>query len=179
MTFRRLGSRLAGSGIFLRLERLHLLAPDGTAVARDVLRHPGGVAVLPVEGERLWFVRQYRVAVGAELLEIPAGKLDRGDLSVEEAARRELAEELGATAGRLERITSMHPSPGYTDEVIHIFLAEDVTLGERAPEGIEEHHAELVSLTTEEALRSIGTGEITDAKTLIALLAWAQRRTTT
>lgn len=172
---RRLATRIVGSGSFLDLERLHLVSDDGRAVVRDVVRHPGGVAVLVIDGERTWLVRQYRAPFGAPILEIPAGRFDHPGEPVEEAGRRELAEELGLIAERFVSLGTMMPSPGYTDEVIHLLAAVGVSKGERTPDGVEEELAEVVEMTLSEAYRMADTGELADAKTLVALGAWARR----
>jgi ADP-ribose pyrophosphatase len=111
------------------------------------------------------------------VLEVPAGKLDTTDRHLPLAAARELAEEIGAAATEMIPLTSMFPSPGYTDEVIHIFAARGLEFSHRTPDGAEEREAEVVSLSLEEALRRIETGEIRDSKTQIALLMWAARQT--
>jgi ADP-ribose pyrophosphatase len=175
VTFRLLGHRRLGSGVFLHLDRRYLLDRSGRAVARDVVRHPGGVAVLPVDGDRVWLISQWRTAVEEQVLEVPAGKLDSSDREIPLAAARELAEEVGATAAEMIFLTAMFPSPGYTDEVIHIYAARGLSFSDRAPDGAEEHEALVVSLPLGEALRSIETGEIRDSKTLLALLRWAAR----
>jgi ADP-ribose pyrophosphatase len=174
--FRLLGWRALARGVFIRFHRQHLIAPDGSAVARDVIRHPGGVGILAVDGARVWLVSQRRAPFGVEVLEIPAGRLDESDPGPEDAARRELAEELGASATRWRALGSMLASPGYSDEVIHLYAAEGLRFGERRPDGSEERHAALVPLAAEEALLRIGTGEITDAKTQLALLLWDRQR---
>lgn len=176
MTFRRLGHRRLGTGVFLSLDRRYLIDAHGRSLPRDVVRHPGGVAVLPVHNGQVWLVSQFRTAVEQQLLEIPAGKLDPTDSHLPTAARRELLEEIGATAAEVIHLTSMFPSPGYTDEVLHIFAATGLSFGERAPDGAEELHSEVFVYTLEDALRSIETGEIRDSKTQIALLLWARRR---
>lgn len=164
-----------GEGIFVRLERITLRAPDGTLHPRDVLRHPGGVGVLPVDGGRVWLVRQYRIALGRPVLEIPAGKLDATDESPLTAAQRELAEELGMEASHWEALGSLDPSPGYTDEVIHLFVASGIVADARRPQGAEEVEAEIVEMTVDEALARVDDGTITDAKSQIALLLWSRR----
>ena len=164
-----------GEGAFVRLERITLRGPDGSTHPRDVLRHPGGVAVLPVDDGRIWLVRQYRVAIGRSILEIPAGKRDVVDEPPIETARRELREELGMTASEWASLGSMEPSPGYTDEVIHLFAASGIVAEARQPEGIEEVEAAVVTMTLEDAMAAIDAGEITDAKTQIALLRWSRR----
>jgi ADP-ribose pyrophosphatase len=107
--------------------------------------------------------------------EIPAGKLDDRDTDPATAARRELAEELGARAARLDHLATMAPSPGYTDEIIEIYLATGLEFGERAPDGEEEVQATVFSIPVGEALDRIDRGELTDAKTQVALLQWSRR----
>ena len=170
-----LGHRRLATGVFLAYDRRYLIDED-RSVARDVVRHPGGIAILPVEKETVWLVSQYRTAAGRRLLEIPAGKLDPSEKDLEAAARRELAEEIGASAADLKHLTNMLPSPGYTDETIHIYAATGLRFGERQPDGAEERGMEVVTLSLDEALDSIEGGEIADAKTQIAILLWARRR---
>lgn len=176
MSFRRLGSARLGQGAFVELERLHLLASDGRSVCRDVVHHPGGVGVLVVDGDDTWLIRQYRAPFGVGVLEIPAGRFHHRGEDPEAAAGRELAEELGLHAVRLVPLGVVMPSPGYTDEVIHLFAADGVTAGERSPDGVEEELADLIRVSFDEAYRMVETGEILDAKTLVALAAWARRR---
>lgn len=175
MSFVEEGVTTLGEGIFIRLDRIILRAPDGTTHPRDVLRHPGGVGVLPVDEDRVWFVRQYRVALGRSLLEIPAGKRDIADEPPIETARRELREELGMTARDWVSLGTMEPSPGYTDEVLHLFAASGIVADARRPQGVEEAEAEMVSMTVAEAMDAVDTGMITDAKSQIALLRWSRR----
>ncbi len=167
--------RTVGAGSLVELEEL-TVRTAASRFTRDVVRHPGGVAILALDGGRVWLIRQHRVAVGGEIDEIPAGTLDRDDPDPESAARRELEEELGARAARLSLLATVAPSPGYTSEIIHIFLAEDLEFGARIPDGAEEEHATVFSLPVEEALDRIERGELTDAKTLVALLEWKRRQ---
>ena len=175
MKFTQEGVSTLGTGVFIRLERLSLRAPDGTLHPRDVLRHPGGVAVLPVEGGRVWMLRQYRVALDRHILEIPAGKRDVSGEPPIETARRELAEELGMVATDWTSLGTMAPSPGYTDEIIHLFAASGIVAGTRKPDGAEEMEAEIVEMSIDEALMGIDDDTITDAKTQVALLRWSRR----
>ena len=133
MSLRLLGVRTVGRGRILDYQRLHLLTGEGTAVVRDVIRHRGGVGVLPVWGEEVTLISQYRAAVGEDVLEIPAGKLEEDDLSPVETARRELWEETGIRAGRLVDLGEILPSPGYTDERIRLFAAAGTDPGRKTP----------------------------------------------
>lgn len=168
-------STVLGAGSFLTLERAVVKLSTGEELVRDIVRHPGAVAVLPVDGDRVWFIRQHRVAVGRDLDEIPAGKLDVDGEPVVEAARRELVEELGATADRMDHLVTIAPSPGYADEVIEIYVAQDLHFVERTPQGAEERHSQIFSIPVAEALDRITRGEIVDAKTLVAVLEWDRR----
>lgn len=176
MTFRIVSSDLLGRGRFLELHDVVVESRDGERAHRDVVRHPGGVGVLAIDGEDAVLVRQYRVAVDTDILEIPAGKLDVDDGEPAHAARRELEEEIGFSPRALHPLGPMWPSPGYTDEVIHLFCAEGITPVERRPDGVEEAHAEIVRIPFNELLASVERGEVPDAKTQIAVLAWARRR---
>lgn len=168
--------RTLANGTFLRFEEVTLASPSGTETRRDVIRHPGGVAVLPVDGDRVWLIRQHRAPFGTPVDEIPAGKLDRRDDDPRGAATRELREELGATARQWTHLATMAPSPGYTDEVLEIYAAEGLEFGDRDPDGVEEAESTVWSLTIDEALGRIDSGALTDAKSLVALLQWTRRR---
>lgn len=172
-SFEVTSTRSLARGVFLELEEVRLRSPSGIEVMRDIVRHPGGVAVLAIDDDqRVWLIRQHRAALGRLVDEIPAGKLDPTDHDTATAARRELAEELGATCSHLELLATMAPSPGYTDEVIDIYLATGLEFGERTPDGEEEAQATVFSLPAAEALDRIALGEISDAKTQVALLQW-------
>ena len=174
MSFRIVGRQTRASGIIVDFERIDIEGSDGEVHERDVIRHPGGVAIVVVDDGDLVLVRQYRVAIDSHILEIPAGKLD-GTEDPSAAAERELGEELGMS-GRLESLGSMTVSPGYTDEIIHLFEAVDIVVGRRDPRGAEEKTAEVVRMPVTEALEKIDRGEITDAKTQIALMRWERKK---
>lgn len=176
MSFRLLGARTVGRGKVLDYQRLHLLTAEGAAVVRDVIRHRGGVGVLPVWGEEVTLIRQYRAALHEQVLEIPAGKFEEEESSPREAARRELREETGIRAERMVDLGEILPSPGYTDERIKLFAARGLVQGERHPDGAEERIAETVRIGLPKALKMVESGEIRDAKTVVALLRWAGRR---
>lgn len=155
---------------FLAVTKRTIAAPNGPAFHRVVVEHPGAVAVVPMVADEVILIRQYRAAAGQRLLEIPAGKLDLKGESVEDAGRRELAEETGYVAGTLVHLTDLWTAVGFCDERISIFLAEDVEPGTREPIGPEEVDAEVLRVPLEDALSFVMTGEIADAKTVAGLL---------
>ena len=159
-----------GRSITVYLEEAEL--PDGRRVDLDVVRHPGAAAVVPFETEELvLLIRQFRHAAGGTIWEVPAGKLD-GE-APEVWAARELEEEAGRRAGRLERLGSIWTTPGFTDEVIHLFAAFDL---ERIPQRLEADEViEVVPTPIEEALEMIWRGELRDGKSAIALIHAARR----
>ncbi len=173
MSFQLLGFRTVGRGRIFDYQRLHLWAGDGTEVTRDVIRHPGGVGILPVWGEEITLIHQYRAALGEEIWEIPAGKTESDDISLPEAARRELREETGLQAEELTDLGEILPSPGYTDERIRLFAATGLRQGPRNPDGAEERAAQVARIGMDDALKMIESGAIRDATTVVALLRWA------
>ncbi|MFM8891413.1 MAG: NUDIX domain-containing protein [Planctomycetia bacterium] len=150
------------------------IGESGGLRSRDVIRHPGSVVIVPlVSREEVCLVEVVRVAVGATLLELPAGTLDRVE-SLEEAARRELAEETGYRAGRMTPLVSMWMSPGILRERMHVFVAEDLVPGPQALEPGEQIRIRPVGWA--EALAMCFDGRIEDAKTIAALLMVEARR---
>lgn len=148
--------------------------PNGRTAMADLLKHPGASAVLPFfDDGRVLLIRQYRFATGGALLEVPAGKLDPGE-TPETCASRELEEETGWRAARIERLGSIWTSPGFTDEVIHLFAAFDLTRTEQRLE--EDELIELVPMAFEEAVRQVVDGRIRDAKSAMAILLVDRRR---
>lgn len=115
-------------GFIINLRVDDALLPDGRPCKREMVEHPGGAAVLCVEEGKVLLVRQFRYAYGEELLEIPAGKLDKGE-DPAHAAARELEEETGRVAERVEKLFTLYPTPGYTNEKLHVFLAHGVHMG--------------------------------------------------
>jgi len=143
--------------------------PDGRRVERDTVSHIGAVAIIPLAGEaRIAFVRQYRYAAGEELLELPAGTLEKGE-SPDSCARRELREATGYTAGSMKKLLSCYMAPGYSTEVIHFSVASELTAGEQATEDDESIRVETYGF--DEALAMIEEGEIRDAKTIVGVLS--------
>ena len=147
-------------------------APDGEVFEREVVRHPGAVGVVPVvgDGAAALLVRQYRAAVDRELLEIPAGKRDIAGEMPEATARRELIEEIGMRAGRIEKLVELFMTPGFSDEHMTIFAAFDLEPTASATEGPEETHMTIEQVALDDVPDLIASGEVADAKTIIGLL---------
>ena len=159
-----------GKVVKLRLDRVDL--PNGKVVELEVIRHQGAAAVVPVDDEgRVLMVRQYRHATGGFILEVPAGKLDGGE-DPEVCARREVEEETGHRAGRLEPLGWIWTTPGFTDERIWLYLARDLTATAQRLEDDEVLTVERVPLV--EAAERAASGEIADGKSVCALLRAAR-----
>jgi len=163
-----------GKHISCRCDTVRL--PDGSFGTREYIEHPGAVAVLPVlAGDRLLLVRQYRFPVRRVTYEIPAGKLEPGERrNLAACVRRELREETGCTARTVRRLISFWPTPAFSTEVLHVFLAEGIVRGEPAPD--EDEFLGVVEVSAATALDWVRTGRIRDAKSVIALLWWERER---
>jgi ADP-ribose pyrophosphatase len=149
-----------------------VVLPNGRRVELDIVRHPGAAAVVPFVSERdVLLIHQFRHAAGGMIWEVPAGKLD-GD-SPEVCARKELEEEAGRRAGRVERLGSIWTTPGFTDEVIHLFAAFELEEVPMRPEPDEV--IRVVEMPLARALRMIWDGELRDAKSALALIHAARR----
>lgn len=155
-----------GRVIHVRVDQAEL--PNGKIASREVVEHPGGVTVAALtEKDELLFVRQFRYPFGKLLLELPAGKLERGEDPLE-AGRRELLEETGMAAGRFEPIGKMYPTPGYCSEIIYLYAASELTY--RGQKLDEDEFLEVERIPLREAVRQVLAGEISDAKTQIGIL---------
>lgn len=166
--------RLLETG-FLRIEGLDVRAPDGSIVRREVVRHPGAVAIVAVVQDAVILIRQYRAPVDAHVLELPAGKLDRPGENPGPAAERELVEEVGYRPGRLEQIASFWTGPGFTDERIIVFLATECEAVGATPHGPEEEDAEVLHVPVRALPAMLAAGEVEDAKTIVGLEALLRR----
>lgn len=156
-------------GSVLHLMRDTVRLPNGEISHREFCHHIGAVAILPLLSDgRVIMERQFRYAHGRVFFEIPAGKLDTPEEDVLEAARRELSEETGAIASRYTYLGEIDTTPALMNEKIHLFLAEDITFGERHMDDDEFLDLEFVPL--EELYRSVMAGDIKDAKTIVAIL---------
>ncbi|GMQ84626.1 MAG: NUDIX hydrolase [Acidimicrobiia bacterium] len=173
--FHTTGSRSIADVGFARLDEVTIEAPDGTRAVRYALRLPNAVAIVALDGDDVVLIEQFRAPIGEAILEIPAGMLDIPGEDAITAARRELVEEVGFSAGRLDHLTDILTSPGVTDELISLYLAEGIEPVPRRPEGPEERHATVVTMPLAEAVEQVRIGRIRDAKSVIGLLLVAQR----
>lgn len=160
-------------GRVFSLMRERAVLPNGRVATYEVVRHPGAAAMLAVTGEGgILLLRQHRHAAGGEIWEIPAGTLNPGE-TPEDCARRELIEETGFSAGKMELLSSILPVPGYSDEVIHLFLATGLTA---AAQNLDPD--EVISVfpfSAERVFSMVSSGEIRDGKTLCALFLASRR----
>lgn len=156
-------------GKIIKLQVDTVKLPDGSTATREIVRHPGAVAVLAINGEKMLVVEQYRKPLGRNQVEIPAGKLDPGEQPID-AAIRELEEETGYRADTLIPLGSFYTSPGFADEIIYLYAAEQLTAGEAHTD--EDEFLEVGAMTLEEAFDAMRDGRISDAKTINAMYAW-------
>ncbi len=175
----KVGGERVYTGRIISVDLDDVRFPDGSVGKLEMIRHPGASAVVPLLGELgdadpvILLIRQYRYAAEKYLYEIPAGRLDPGE-SPADCAHRELQEETGYRAARVEPLFTMFTTPGFTDEKIHLFLATGLVAGEANREADE--FMELVPTPLSRALAMIEQGEIQDAKTALALLYAADFR---
>ena len=169
----RIGRRLVHDGRVVRLSVDTVRFPDGSVGELELVRHRGAAAVLPVAwtgtetDPDVILLRQYRYAAGGVIYEVPAGIIEPGE-TWEQCAHRELEEEAGLRAGRLLRLTTIHTTPGFTNEQIHLFAAFDLTPGRANSDGDE--FLEVVRMPISRAVGLVRSGEISDAKSVIAIL---------
>ncbi|UVI32321.1 NUDIX hydrolase [Paenibacillus spongiae] len=162
-----------GKIISLQVDTVEL--PHGGTATREIVRHPGAAAVLAIIDGKMLVVEQYRKPMEKFQVEIPAGKLDAGeDPGI--AAGRELEEETGYKAGRLKPLTAFYTSPGFADEKLFLYLAEDLVKGESRPD--EDEFLNVEAITLEQAQQYIREERISDAKTILAVYAWQIYRLT-
>lgn len=153
-----------------RVERLRTRLPDGRWFDREVVRHPGAVVLLPLlEDGRVVLLRNYRPTIGRELIELPAGTCEPPETPIE-TAYRELAEETGYTAGRLDPLISIYPSPGILDERMHVFIARELIPG--PPRLDASEHLQTLIANWDQIAAMLAEKRIEDAKTLAVLLYW-------
>ncbi len=155
-----------GKIVSLRVDTVKL--PDGNRAKREVIEHSGAVAIVPLVNQReIIMVRQYRQAAGETLLEIPAGTLGQGE-DPEACARRELIEEVGCEAGEMTRLFGSYLSPGYSNEMLHTYLATNLT--EKPGKRDDDEFMEVVRIELDDVMEMIKQGEIKDAKSICGCL---------
>lgn len=169
----QLASKRIHKGRVIDLDVDTVRFPDGSTGQLEMIRHPGAAAVLPFASDpggadpTLLLIKQYRYAAEGELIEIPAGRLNPGE-DPKHCAQRELLEEVGVNAGRVERLTTIWTTPGFTDERIHLFWAADLKTAQHARE--PDEFIEVTPTPLSKALSLIQDGGITDAKTVLSIL---------
>ena len=167
LTEKPLTSREVYRGRILRVREDTVRLPNGKTAEREVAEHPGGVGILALDGGDVLLVRQYRYAFSRVLTEIPAGKREPGEEPFV-TAQRELREEIGATAGKWTELGALIASPGCYGEVLYLYMAQELTFGDTHPD--EDEFLDVVRMPFDRAVELCMTGELTDAKTVIALL---------
>ena len=169
----QLASRRVYRGRVVDLDVDTVQFPDGSTGQLEMIRHPGAAAVLPFASDprgtdpTILLIKQYRYAADGPLIEIPAGRLNQGE-DPKACAERELLEEVGVKAGRVERLTTIWTTPGFTDERIHLFWAADLTADKHSRE--PDEFIEVTPKPLSEALNLIRDGGIKDAKTILCIL---------
>jgi ADP-ribose pyrophosphatase len=156
-------------GKFISLQVDTVKLPNGDTATREIVKHPGAVAVLAVKDNKMIVVEQYRKPIEKSLIEVPAGKLEQDEEPLA-AARRELEEETGYYCENLSYLCSFYTAPGFSDEIIHLYAADHLEKGQANPD--EGEFLECTSITLEEAQKMIAEGRIADAKTMMAVYIW-------
>lgn len=168
LTERTLKENLIYEGRIVTLYNDDVELPNKKTAKREYVKHPGGVSVAALtDKNELLFVKQYRYPYREVILELPAGKLNRGEDPFL-AGKRELEEETGAKAAKYTDLGVMLPSPGYTDELLHLYLAEDLTMGDTNFD--EDEFLDIIKIPLDKAVDMVMSGEITDAKSQTAIL---------
>jgi ADP-ribose pyrophosphatase len=167
--FERTGSEVPFEGKFITVRRDTFRHEDGEVVERELVGHPGAVGIVVLDDqEQLWLVRQPREAIGVpDLLEIPAGKMDEDGEDPLATAKRELAEEIGKQAGQWDSLGAFYTSPGFADEIIHLFLARSISDVEERPAVEEDERIDVEVRPLSELDEILASNQ--DSKTLIAL----------
>ena len=176
--FRQVGEEVRYRGPFLTVVGGTFETPDGDRFEREFLRHPGAVGVVVIDGDDVLLVRQFRAAIGENLLEIPAGLLDVHGEDPEATARRELEEELGRRAiGELEPLIEYVPTAGMADHRVQLFLCQDSEPCDARPHGPEESHMTVEAVRLDDVPELIASGQVRDGKTLVGLMLVRERLT--
>ncbi len=162
--------RVVLQGARFNVHELQLQGTDGETYVREVIRHPGAVVLLPlIDRDTVVLIENHRPSVGQTLLELPAGTREPGE-PAESTAQRELIEETGYSAGKLTKLHDFYSAPGICDELMHLYLAEDLSAGQHAREATEQIENRIT--TRQEVQQMMADGRICDAKTLVGLYAF-------
>ncbi|MDD3520078.1 MAG: NUDIX hydrolase [Actinomycetota bacterium] len=165
---KKINSKAVFSGKIIKVYFDEILLPNDKKATREKVCHPGAVAVVPVnENNEIILIRQYRYPVEEVLIEIPAGKLDKDELPVK-CAERELQEEVGAIGGKLMHLTSFLTTPGFSNELLHLFIALDFKKRENNPD--DDEFLQIIKVPLDKCLSWIYDGKIKDAKSIIGIL---------
>jgi 8-oxo-dGTP pyrophosphatase MutT (NUDIX family) len=168
MPFELIKSETLMEGRAFKIRRDHLKTPDGKETKLDIIEHGGSVVIIPIDADgNILFVRQYRHAAGGDLLELPAGTRE-GEEPFEECAAREIREETGMEAGKLEDLGKFYLAPGYSTELMGVFLATE--LKHNPLEADDDEFLSVEKISIKEAFQMAGRGDMPDAKSLAALL---------
>jgi len=156
-------------GNIIKVQNLTVSLPNGKEATRDIILHPGASVVIPInEKGELYLVKQFRKPLDITTLELPAGKLDAANEDPKVCAERELMEETGLRAGKLEHLISIHTTPGFCNEVIHMYTATELSQGEACLD--EDEFLSVEKIHVSELVNMIFEHKITDAKTIIGVL---------
>ena len=164
----KISTEVVYKGDFLDVRRDKVLLPNGKTGTREWVNHPGAVVIIPIlpNGE-IALIKQFRYAASSEFIELPAGKLDKGE-NPKNCALRELEEEIGYSAGRIKFLSNIHPAIGFANEIMSIYLAEDLKKTKHNRD--EDEFIKLLPTSLDEALNLIWENKITDVKSIIGLL---------
>ena len=167
--FRQISEDTIFEGKIIRVAVGEFVTPSGDTVVRELVRHPGAVSVVPIVGDHVVMVRQYRAALGDDLLEIPAGKRDVADEPPELTAERELVEEIGLRPRSLELLTAFYNSAGFSDEYCYVYLATEFDEATAHAHGEEEQYMTIEHVPLDDVPAMIADGRLCDAKSIIGL----------
>jgi ADP-ribose pyrophosphatase len=162
----KIRSNLIYSGKIFNVYRDEVMLPNGKLAYREAVDHNGAVAIVPLDKDEVILIRQFRYSTGEEILEIPAGTLNKGE-DPESCARRELEEEIGYTAGKIKKMTEFFLAPGYSNELLHLFIAWDLSRSSQILDGDE--FVQIERYPKENVIELVMNRKVRDAKTIIGL----------
>jgi ADP-ribose pyrophosphatase len=160
-------------GKIINVKEVEVLLPNMKVAKREIIEHPGAVAILPINNKEIYFVKQYRVCANEILLEIPAGKLNYGE-DPYACALRELEEEIGFTSKKLDLVHIFYPSPGISNEILYFFVAENLEKRKTHPD--DDEFLEIIKINENDLEKLIEENKIKDAKTLIGIYYYIRRK---